>query len=282
MHAKAAKGLYEDSLKSYYESVKRIPLLTADDERDLSMRIQDGDEAARARLIESNLRLVIKIARSFANFDVSLIDLIQEGNAGLIKAAERFDYRKNVRFSTYASWWIKQAITRSLVNTRRAIRLPHRKEELIRRIHKAHAALSQLYAREPSYEELAKELGISAASVREALDLSGGVVPLEVEKDDDEGGSIIDVYEDLSYSPDQQLEKECERERTLSLLEELMERERTVLMYRFEFFGAKKSTLKVIGQSMGISAETVRQIEKRALRKLREKNDEYQSYLGSA
>lgn len=282
MHAKAAKGLYEDSLKSYYESVKRIPLLTADDERDLSMRIQDGDEAARARLIESNLRLVIKIARSFANFDVSLIDLIQEGNAGLIKAAERFDYRKNVRFSTYASWWIKQAITRSLVNTRRAIRLPHRKEELIRRIHKAHAALSQLYAREPSYEELAKELGISAASVREALDLSGGVVPLEVEKDDDEGGSIIDVYEDLSYSPDQQMEKECERERTLSLLEELMERERTVLMYRFEFFGAKKSTLKVIGQSMGISAETVRQIEKRALRKLREKNDEYQSYLGSA
>lgn len=282
MHAKAAKGLYEDSLKSYYESVKRIPLLTADDERDLSMRIQDGDEAARARLIESNLRLVIKIARSFANFDVSLIDLIQEGNAGLIKAAERFDYRKNVRFSTYASWWIKQAITRSLVNTRRAIRLPHRKEELIRRIHKAHAALSQLYAREPSYEELAKELGISAASVREALDLSGGVVPLEVEKDDDEGGSIIDVYEDLSYSPDQQMEKEYERERTLSLLEELMERERTVLMYRFEFFGAKKSTLKVIGQSMGISAETVRQIEKRALRKLREKNDEYQNYLGSA
>lgn len=282
MHAKAAKGLYEDSLKSYYESVKRIPLLTADDERDLSMRIQDGDEAARARLIESNLRLVIKIARSFANFDVSLIDLIQEGNAGLIKAAERFDYRRNVRFSTYASWWIKQAITRSLVNTRRAIRLPHRKEELIRRIHKAHAALSQLYAREPSYEELAKELGISAASVREALDLSGGVVPLEVEKDDDEGGSIIDVYEDMSYSPDQQMEKECERERTLSLLEELMERERTVLMYRFEFFGAKKSTLKVIGQSMGISAETVRQIEKRALRKLREKNDEYQSYLGNA
>ncbi len=282
MHAKAAKGLYEDSLKSYYESVKRIPLLTADDERDLSMRIQDGDEAARARLIESNLRLVIKIARSFANFDVSLIDLIQEGNAGLIKAAERFDYRKNVRFSTYASWWIKQAITRSLVNTRRAIRLPHRKEELIRRIHKAHAALSQLYSREPSYEELAKELGISAASVREALDLSGGVVPLEVEKDDDEGGSIIDVYEDLSYSPDQQMEKEYERERTLSLLEELMERERTVLMYRFEFFGAKKSTLKVIGQSMGISAETVRQIEKRALRKLREKNDEYQNYLGSA
>lgn len=282
MHAKAAKGLYEDSLKSYYESVKRIPLLTAEDERDLSMRIQNGDEAARARLIESNLRLVIKIARSFANFDVSLIDLIQEGNAGLIKAAERFDYRKNVRFSTYASWWIKQAITRSLVNTRRAIRLPHRKEELIRRIHKAHAALSQLYAREPSYEELAKELGITAATVREALDLSGGVVPLEVEKDDDEGGSIIDVYEDLSYSPDLQMERECERERTLGLLEELMERERTVLMYRFEFFGAKKSTLKVIGQSMGISAETVRQIEKRALRKLREKNDEYQSYLGSA
>ncbi len=282
MQAQKHSNTSEDSLRSYYENVKRIALLSAEEERELSMRIQAGDEAARSRLIEANLRLVIKIARSFTNFDVPLIDLIQEGNTGLIKAAERFDYRKNVRFSTYASWWIKQAVTRSLVNSRRAIRLPHRKEELIRRIHKAQGVLSQMLSREPSYEELAKELGISKKAVMEAMSMSGSVVPLETEKTDEEGGSIIDIYEDRTYSPDMQLQRECDREHTLSLLEELMERERIVLMYRFEFYGARKSTLKVIGENLGISAETVRQIEKRALRKLREKNTEYQAYMGSA
>ena len=128
MSVRADRSISEDTLKMYYERVKQIPLLSAEDERDLSMRIQAGDETARTRLIEANLRLVIKIARAFSNFDVPLIDLIQEGNMGLIKAAERFDYRRNVRFSTYASWWIKQSVTRSLVNSRRAIRLPHRKE----------------------------------------------------------------------------------------------------------------------------------------------------------
>jgi len=161
MPSRTQNAMTEDSLKMYYERVKLIPLLSAEEERELSMRIQMGEDAARSRLIEANLRLVIKIARSFSNFDIPLVDLIQEGNMGLIKAAERFDYRKNVRFSTYASWWIKQAVTRSLVNSRRAIRLPHRKEELIRRIHKIYGDLSQSLSREPTHAELAKELGIS-------------------------------------------------------------------------------------------------------------------------
>lgn len=270
----------EDTLKQYYEKVKQIPLLSAEDERDLSMRIQAGEDAARTRLIEANLRLVIKIARAFSNFDVPLIDLIQEGNMGLIKAAERFDYRRNVRFSTYASWWIKQAVTRSLVNSRRSIRLPHRKEELIKRIHKAYGYLSQSLSREPTRLEIARELGIEERQVHDALDMSGSIMPLETDGDGEETGSILDVYADETYSPDAELFRNHARERTISLLEALMEKERQVLIYRFEFYGHRKRTLKGIGESMGISAETVRQIEKRAIRKLRDQY-EYSDFVGA-
>jgi RNA polymerase primary sigma factor len=280
MSVSADVSISEDTLKMYYERVKQIPLLSAEEERDLSKRIQSGEEAARTRLIEANLRLVIKIARAFANFDVPLIDLIQEGNMGLIKAAERFDYRRNVRFSTYASWWIKQAVTRSLVNSRRSIRLPHRKEELIKRIHKTYGYLSQTLSREPTRGEIALELGTSEQLVHEALDMSGSVVPLEADNDDDETGSILDVYADETYSPDSELLRGYARERTVALLEALMEKEREVLIYRFEFYGNGKKTLKGIGESMGISAETVRQIEKRAIRKLRDQYD-YSDFVGA-
>lgn len=269
----------EDTLKIYYERVKLIPLLNAEEERELSMRIQAGDEVARSRLIEANLRLVIKIARAFSTFDVPLIDLIQEGNMGLMKAAERFDYRRNVRFSTYASWWIKQAVTRSLVNSRRAIRLPHRKEELIKRIHKTCGYLSQTLAREPTSQEIADELGIDERHVQEALEMSVSVMPLDGDHDDDEAGCVLDVYADETYSPDVAFVKNCVREKTLALLEALLEKERQVLVYRFEFYGNKKKTLKGIGETLGISAETVRQIEKRAIRKLRAQGD-YSEFVG--
>lgn len=280
MNAQTDLSRSEDTLKMYYERVKQIPLLNAEEERDLSMRIQSGEEAARSRLIEANLRLVIKIARAFANFDVPLIDLIQEGNMGLIKAAERFDYRRNVRFSTYASWWIKQAVTRSLVNSRRAIRLPHRKEELIKRIHKTYGYLSQALSREPTRGEIASELGIEERLVHEAMEMSGSIVPLEGDNDDEEAGSVLDVYADETYSPDAEFQRNCVREKTIALLEALMEKERQVLIYRFEFYGTRKRTLKGIGQTMGISAETVRQIEKRAIRKLREHSD-YAEFIGA-
>ena len=280
MSSRGTSSLSEDTLRSYYDRVKQIPLLTPEEERDLSMRIQNGEEAARTRLIEANLRLVIKIARAYSNFDVPLIDLIQEGNMGLIKAAERFDYRRNVRFSTYASWWIKQAVTRSLVNSRRAIRLPHRKEELIKRIHKTYGYLSQVFSREPSYPEIAAELGVSERAVYEALEMSGSVMSLEGDCTDDDTGSVLDIYADETYSPDAALVKTSVKEKTLSLLEALMEKERQVLIYRFEFYGNKRRTLKGIGESMGISAETVRQIEKRAIRKLREHTD-YAEFIGA-
>ncbi|MBU0935503.1 MAG: RNA polymerase sigma factor RpoD/SigA [Spirochaetes bacterium] len=272
-------SVYDDSTKLYYERVKTIALLSAEEERELSRCIQAGDEAARTRMIEANLRLVIKIARSYANFDIPLIDIVQEGNLGLIKAAERFDYRRNVRFSTYASWWIRQSITRSLVNSRRAIRLPHRKEELIRHIHKAFAELAQFLGREPSHEEIAKELDLTENEIRDALEMSGSVVSIENTGADEDSASILDVYEDKTYAPYETMMQNCLKERTMSMLQALMERERLVLMARFDFINGSKNTLKGIGENLGLSAETIRQIEKRALRKLRAQSEELREYV---
>lgn len=259
----------EDGLRSYYAAIKRIALLTAEEERELSTRVFAGDEEARRRLIEANLRLVVKIARGFVTPDMPLLDLIQEGNVGLIKAAEKFDGERCVRFSTYASWWIRQAITRALVNSRRAIRLPHRKEELLRRVQRTYSILTQTLQREPTTREIASELRVTEEMVADVIGMAATLVPLETDGDED-SGSIIDVYEDFSYSPDGELLKSCSREETLELLELLVEKERRILMYRFEFFGGERHTLKSIGAELGISPETVRQIEKRALRKLKE------------
>jgi RNA polymerase primary sigma factor len=259
----------DDGLRSYYSAIKQISLLTAEEERELSSLVFQGDEDARRRLIEANLRLVVKIARGFVTPDMPLLDLIQEGNVGLIKAAEKFDGTRNVRFSTYASWWIKQAITRALVNSRRAIRLPHRKEELLKRIQRTYSILTQILQREPSAAEIARELRVSLESVADVIGMAATLVSLEND-DGEDSGSIIDIYEDYSYSPDADLLKSCSREETLEMLELLLEKEKRILMYRFEFLGGKRHTLKSIGAELGISPETVRQIEKRALRKLKE------------
>jgi RNA polymerase primary sigma factor len=219
----------EDSLKSYFDQIKKARLLTFEEELELSRRILGGDEEARQTLITANLRLVVRIAKKYITKDVALLDLIQEGNLGLIKAASKYDYRKHVRFSTYASWWIKQAIVRALSNKRRVIRLPHRKEEKLRRINKAYNSLSQELKRPPSSQEIADELGIREQEVETIIGLSNAVVSLD------------------GPTPEQQ-----------------------ILLYRFAFYGGRKYTLKMIGDELGISPETVRQIEIRALRKLKE------------
>jgi len=260
---------HEDALKTYYAAIKRVQLLSAEEERELSARVLQGDEEARQQLIEANLRLVVKIARGFVTPDMPLLDLIQEGNVGLIKAAEKYDGERNVRFSTYASWWIKQAITRALVNSRRAIRLPHRKEELLKKIQRTYSVLTQIFQREPTSAEIARELRIPEESVHGVLGMASTLVSLENDGEE-ESGSIIDIYEDYSYSPDGELMKSCAREETFQMLELLLERERRILMYRFEFLGGERHTLKSIGAELGISPETVRQIEKRALRKLKD------------
>ncbi len=268
----------DDILKSYFDQIRRTPLLTFEEELELSRRVQAGDDKARDKLVESNLRLVVKIARQFVTPDVALIDLIQEGNLGLIRAAQKYDYNRNVRFSTYASWWIKQSITRSLANKRRAIRIPHRKEEALKKIQRAYTMLSQVLMRSPTTTEISKETGIQPAEVDSILEMSNATVSLDMETSI-ENGSLMDVFEDRTYAPDREVIDASVRENTLDFLARLMEKEKKILMYRFEFFGGKKYTLKRIGEEMGISPETVRQIEIRALAKLRENAEELRDYV---
>jgi RNA polymerase primary sigma factor len=268
----------QDALRSYFDQIKKTPLLTADEEKDLSKSVLKGDDEAFRRLVEANLRLVVKIAKAFMTTDLSLLDLIQEGNLGLMRAASKFDYRRNVRFSTYASWWIKQAIVRSLSNKRRAIRLPHRKEELLRKISKATSSLSQTLMREPTDDEIATEVGVETCDVRSLMGMSYSVVSLDGDSGED-SGSLKDVFEDYSFDPGQELMRKSLREDTLRSLEALPVKEKEILLYRYSFHGGKRYTLKKIGDKMGISPETVRQIEIRALRRLGETASELRDYV---
>jgi RNA polymerase primary sigma factor len=272
------KERQQDALRSYFDQIKKTPLLTAAQEQELSRLVQRGDDDAFRRLVEANLRLVVKIAKAFMTSDLSLLDLIQEGNLGLMRAASKFDYRRNVRFSTYASWWIKQAIVRSLSNKRRAIRLPHRKEELLRKISKATNTLSQTLMREPTSEEIALEVGVTACDVQRLMEMSYSVVSLDGDSNDD-GGSLKDVFEDYSFDPGRELLRKSLREDTLRSLELLPDKEKEILLYRYSFHGGKRYTLKKIGDKMGISPETVRQIEIRALRRLGETASELRAYV---
>ena len=268
----------EDALKMYFKQIKKARLLTFEEELTLSRRIQQGDELARQKLIESNLRLVVKIAKAYATPDMNFLDIVQEGNLGLIKAATKYDHRKNVRFSTYAAWWIRQSILRSLSNKRRAIRLPYRKEETLKRIKRTYYTLNQVFNRKPTTAEVAEELNMSEEAVSAILNYGGGIASLDGEMAP-EAGSLMEVYEDTTYAPDRELMEKSLREDTLKFLEHLMEKERKILMYRFSFYGGKKYTLKTIGEELGISPETVRQIEMRALKKLRQHADEVKDYM---
>lgn len=261
-----------DSLQAYYNQIRQSPLLTAEEEQDLSRRIQNGDAEARTILIESNLRLVVKIAKAYLSTDVSLLDLIQDGNLGLLKAASRFDYRKNVRFSTYAAWWIKQSITRSLANRRRTIRLPHRKEGALKRIQRAYNFLSQKYMRSPSVCEIADEVNMTEEEVSEIMRIAITPVSLDSEINDD-SGTVLDLIEDNTFAPDTQVMDRALRDETLASLESLLDREKEVITYRFALDGGERCTLKNVSDKMGISPETVRQIEMRAIKKLRRDAD---------
>ena len=268
----------DESLVSYFRSLRGTRLLTFEEELDLSRRIQGGDSAAKQRLIESNLRLVIRIAKRYVTPDVSLMDLVQEGNLGLMKAASRYDHKRKVRFSTYASWWIKQSIVRSLSNKRRVIRLPHRKEEKLRRINRVYNSLSQSLMRPPSNHEIAEELGTTSEEVEVILSISNTVVSLDTPTAD-EAGTLQDLVEDPSYDPARTLVRKNLREETLRFLETLEDREKQVLLRHFSFFGGKKYTLKSIGEEMDISPETVRQIEMKALKKLRTHAAELEAFI---
>jgi RNA polymerase primary sigma factor len=268
----------EDNLRAYFSQIKSARLLTFEEELALSRRIQAGDAAARMQLIEANLRLVVRIAKNYLTPEMSILDLIQEGNIGLMRAVEKYDYRKQVRFSTYASWWIKQAIVRSLSNKKRTIRLPHRQEEKLRKINKIYNSLSQALMRAPTLQEIGREIGMDEQDVAAIVNSSTAVASLDSSGSED-AGSLHDVIEDWSFSPDRELMQRSLRTDTMRFLGSLQEKEKKILMYRFSFAGGKRHTLKHIGDELGISPETVRQIEMRALKKLKGFSEELKEYV---
>lgn len=265
-------------LKYYYKSICQFKLLSWPEEVSLAKRIQNNDEQAKIKLIESNLRLVVKIARRYTNSNLSYLDLIQEGNLGLIRAAEKFDHHKNVRFSTYASLWIKQAITRAISEKNQSIRLPYRKGVLVGKIKEAESKLLNTLEREPTPIEIAKEVDISVLLVKKILGLPNCCLSLDKEFTED-SVTLKESLADFSYSPEKVLEKKWLREKLSKEVDGLREKEREVLLYRYNFKSPKKITLKEIGERLGVTPETVRQMEKRALLKLKPKMDSFKDLI---
>lgn len=261
-------SVQDEGLSLYFRQIRHLSLLSFEEELDLSRRIQKGDKAACQRLIEGNLRLVIKIARQYQTEGMALLDLIQEGNLGLIHAANKYDFNREVRFSTYASWWIKQAITRAIANKRRAIRLPHRKEDSLMQIRRAFSTLSQKNMCNPSLDELAAEVKMPADEVVMLMNIGMAPVSLDMDLGEDQG-SMFDLVQDFTYSPENLIQRQAVQNEVNEMLHQLEDRERNVLALRFALSGGKKMTLKMISEQMGVSPETVRQIEMRAMRKMK-------------
>jgi RNA polymerase primary sigma factor len=263
-----------DVLRTYFNQIKAFPLLSFEEALELSKLIQQGDKDALRKLIEANLRLVIKIARTYVSSGVPLMDIIQEGNLGLIRAAEKYDYSKKIRFSTYASWWIRQAISRYISNKQRVIRLPHRKEVMLYRIRKAYQSLSQTLMHQPRPGEIAEYLGLPVEEVDRVIKAGNGAISLEMDAGPDESVAIEDLHEDYTYNPERAFLRKNARADTIRFLGMLKDREKRILMYRYQLNGCKDRTLKTIGDKMGISPETVRQIEIKALKKIRSRAEE--------
>ena len=278
MEAVEKKQESEDILQIYFDQIKAYPLLKPDEEIELARLIQEGDQEALHKLIVANLRLVIKIARAYAAADVPFIDLIQEGNMGLIHAAEKFDHAKKLRFCTYASWWIRQFIARYLTNKRRLVRLPHRKEEMLRRIQRTYHTLSQTLMHQPRTEDIADELGISVQDIDFIVNMSTGPLPLELDIERDDTSMVMELHEDYTYCPERNMLRQYYSDGARRFLDRLKDRERQVLSYRYQLEDGKPYTLKEIGDKMDLSPETIRQIEKKALAKIRSHAEELENF----
>jgi RNA polymerase primary sigma factor len=273
-HSYAAEGSAEqapsqDPLRLYVRQIGGGALLTREEERELARRKDDGDEAAKRRLIESNLRLVMAITRNYTKADVPLLDLIQEGNLGLIRAVEKFDYKLGYKLSTYATWWIRQAITRALADQGRTIRLPVHVADQVRRLLRARRQLAQKLNREPTLPELAKETQQTEQRVRELLELIE--IPVSLETPVGDGESLYgDLIEDVhALAPHEQTAEQARTKELAGALDQLNPRMRRVLALRFGLDGELPRTLEEVGTLLGITRERVRQLETRALRELR-------------
>jgi RNA polymerase primary sigma factor len=271
----------QDPLKLYVRQIGGGPLLTREEERELARRKDEGDEEAKRRLIESNLRLVMAITRNYTRANVPLLDLIQEGNLGLIRAVEKFDYRLGYKLSTYATWWIRQAITRALADQGRTIRLPVHVADQVRRLLRARRQLAQKLNREPTLVELARAAEQSEERVRELLELVENPVSLETPVGDGEslyGDLIEDVH---SLAPHEQSAEQARGRELAGALEQLNPRMHRVLSLRFGLDGSAPQTLEEVGSQLGITRERVRQLETRALRELRLAAPGLEHYLRS-
>ncbi|CAM3380501.1 MULTISPECIES: RNA polymerase sigma factor RpoD [Paenibacillus] len=259
-----------DPVRMYLKEIGRVPLLSADDEIELANRIEQGDEEAKRRLAEANLRLVVSIAKRYVGRGMLFLDLIQEGNMGLIKAVEKFDYKKGFKFSTYATWWIRQAITRAIADQARTIRIPVHMVETINKLIRVSRQLLQELGREPSPEEIAAEMELSVEKVREIMKIAQEPVSLETpigEEDDSHLGDFIEDQEALA--PADAAAYELLKEQLEDVLDTLTEREENVLRLRFGLDDGRTRTLEEVGKVFGVTRERIRQIEAKALRKLR-------------
>ena len=264
----------EDPIKMYLKEIGKIPLLNVDDEMDLAKKISDPDESIRKeaakRMAESNLRLVVSIAKRYMGRGMQLLDLIQEGNLGLLRAVEKFDYKKGFKFSTYATWWIRQAITRSIADQARTIRIPVHMVETINRLIKTQRKLVQILGREPSPEEVAKEMNISVPKVREIMSFALEPVSMETPIGDEDDSHLGDFLQDynakvpVNFAMDVLL-----HDQLMDVIKLLTEREQKVILLRFGLEDGKPRTLEEVGKVFGITRERIRQIEAKSLRKLR-------------
>ena len=258
-----------DSLRLYLRSIGRVPLLTAGEEVSLAKRIERGDMAAKQHMVEANLRLVVSIAKSYVGRGLTFLDLIQEGSLGLIRAVEKFDYRRGYKFSTYATWWIRQAVTRSLADKARTIRIPVHMVERLNRLVNAERRLIQQLGREPTDNEIAAELECSPREVREVLRVAQQPVSLEKPMGEEDDSALADLIEDASaQSPLDLASDALRREDVNRVLAALPGRERQVIELRYGLAGGRPLTLEEVGRAFKITRERVRQIENRTLKKL--------------
>ncbi|MGG0823225.1 RNA polymerase sigma factor RpoD [Paenibacillus turicensis] len=259
-----------DPVRMYLKEIGRVPLLSSDDEIELAKRIEEGDEEAKRRLGEANLRLVVSIAKRYVGRGMLFLDLIQEGNMGLLKAVEKFDYKKGYKFSTYATWWIRQAITRAIADQARTIRIPVHMVETINKLIRISRQLLQELGREPTPEEIAAEMELTVEKVREIMKIAQEPVSLETpigEEDDSHLGDFIEDHDALA--PADAAAYELLKEQLEDVLDTLTEREENVLRLRFGLDDGRTRTLEEVGKVFGVTRERIRQIEAKALRKLR-------------
>ncbi len=271
LEASMPKGVtVDDPVRMYLKEIGKVPLLSADEEIELAQRMEQGDEEAKKRLCEANLRLVVSIAKRYVGRGMLFLDLIQEGNLGLIKAVDKFDYTKGYKFSTYATWWIRQAITRSIADQARTIRIPVHMVETINKLIRVSRQLLQTYGREPTPEEIAKEMGLPVEKVREIQKIAQEPVSLETPIGEEEDSHLGDFIPDEDVpAPAEAAAFSMLKEQLIEVLDTLTDREQKVLKLRFGLEDGRARTLEEVGKEFEVTRERIRQIEAKALRKLR-------------